>query len=207
MDGWSHGARRTPRALVCAGAFCALAGCGARSSALDAGDGGRFDVGVRLDAARDHARDRGRDRALPRDGPPADACLNLPAKEVTGTYSGNWKGTWRCGGPFDSPISGTLVFTLSPAGSPDDFKVVGTMKGHVDSDLSFVSSMKGTMSCTALVTQLPDVVVGDLLYLEGKTSATYVESTPPGFPKGAWSARETNGVCTGDGSWWAYRVP
>jgi hypothetical protein len=105
-------------------------------------------------------------------------------------------------------VSGKLFFSLTPAGSPDSFKVQGSMDGFVDPGVPFGTSIQGSMGCTSLSAQLPEIVVGSggIIYkLTGSMSGTF-QAFPQGFPGGAWKASEENGACFATGSWKADRL-
>lgn len=137
-----------------------------------------------------------------------DACLPIPSKSVQGSYSGTWKGKWTCPGAPAEGVNGKLSFTLSPATSPEQYKVQGSMSGSVVPVMTFKGSIAGTMGCTALAANLPDIKVssGAIIYsLRGTMTGTYKYSPAAarGFPNGAWTAKEQSGPCSAAGSWQA----
>lgn len=147
-------------------------GCGARSSAGSwqgsPGGGTPAEAGVPV-----------RDAAPPvRDGAVTlrDSCLRLPASEVQGRYTGDWKGTWSC--PENQPVgvNGDLHFVLVPAGEPDTFDVRGEMRGTVLSGNAFFGTIEGSMGCTALSAELPEIIIGwdEGLRLTGRMQAECV---------------------------------
>jgi hypothetical protein len=188
-----------------------LLGCGGRSALV--GPGGQVpqpqDGRVPGDGARDGFRrsDGGprRDvRPWPLDLYSVDSCLAIPSGMVQGTYSGSWSGTWHCPGQGAQQVSGDLKFTLYPAGSPEAFTVVGKMSGYVvSSGFPFDTDINGTMGCTALSAQLPQILVGMgalKIELVGSIVGTF-QTYPQGFPSGTWKAQEKNGSCWASGSW------
>lgn len=146
------------------------------------------------------------DSSAPRDRNMRDACLPIAAKQVKGSYSGTWKGKWVCPGLSAENVSGKLSFSLSPAGSPEQYKVAGSMSGSVVPVMTFQGSISGTMGCTALQASLPDIKVssGAIIYeLRGAMQATYryTPASARGFPNGTWTAKEKSGPCSASGTW------
>jgi hypothetical protein len=208
------------RLLLLALGAVLVAACGGRSALGTAGswtDGkpsSKLDGGTR-DAPR--ARDwrwpfDGRPprdiRPQPRDRSVKDTCLPIPASQVTGSYVGGWKGSWKCPGQPWTSLSGDLSFKLTPAGSPDAFNVKGTMKGYVDPGFPFKSSITGTMGCTSLSAALPDIMVGSggIMYqLTGQIAGYYQAYPTRRFPNGSWTAKQSasGSKCQASGSWYA----
>lgn len=147
-----------------------------------------------------------RDRIEPVDRRLRDACLPIPAKQVSGKYAGTWKGIWRCPGLKGEAVSGTLSFRLSPAGSPESFNVNGAMTGTVQPVMTFKGSIKGKMGCTALSASMPDITVSSGALIFNLTGAmrgafsTKAGSTH-GFRNGTWQASEAKLKCDASGSW------
>lgn len=134
------------------------------------------------------------------------SCLPIPATQVEGYYEGAWKGVWKCPGQPGASLGGTLSFKLY-AGSPDSFAVAGDMSGTVSPGLPFGTMISGTMGCTALSADLPEIIVGSgavLTKLTGALVGTF-QTSPQGFPSGQWKAAEPGGKCQASGSWTAYR--
>lgn len=147
-----------------------------------------------------------RDRSVPQDRPVGDACLPIPSKLVQGSYAGTWKGQRRCPGAPSEGVNGKLSFSLSPSGSPDQYKVQGSMSGTVALVMTFMGTISGSMGCTALKANLPDITVssGAIIYrLRGTMQGTYAYSpaSARGFPNGIWNAKDTKGPCTASGTW------
>lgn len=197
--------RRTMRRQLVMGAVTlalavAAGACGGRAVPGDAAvSPGDADGGGPGDGPR-----AGDGPPLPRDQLVRDSCLPIPAKQVTGSYSGQWKGVLKCKGMPQTSISGTLGFTLTPAGSPEAFKVKGSMSGTVFGGLPFAGPISGAMGCTALTAGLPDIKVGSgaLIYrLKGTLSGTLGSS---GFRSGSWTAKGEG--CTASGSWRANKL-
>jgi len=191
-----------------------LCGCGGRTGLVGQGagggaDGGKvaWDVGGVADgrsATRDGAA--AVDQGTPRDTRSRDACLPIPAKKVSDTYKGTWKGKWSCGGVKPESISGTLSFKLSPAGSPDNFNVSGSMTGTVVLGLTFKGSINGKMGCTSLSAAMPDITVGSgpvLYQLTGTMRGAFSKTGPSshGFKGGTWTAKEPKLKCNASGTW------
>lgn len=146
------------------------------------------------------------DRSFLQDRSMRDACLPIPSKLVQGSYIGLWKGQWRCPGAPTEGVNGKLSFSLSPSGSPEQYKVQGFMSGTVAPAMAFQGTISGSMGCTALKANLPDIAVspGGIIYrLRGTMQGTYTYSPAAarGFPSGIWNAKETKGSCTASGTW------
>jgi hypothetical protein len=185
-----------------------LSACGARTGQLPPWltDGGS----VKVDAPA--VDGPGLDGRPPPDRNMHDACLPIPASQVSGSYKGLWKGSWTCPGAGSQGISGTLYFSLTPSGGPESFKVVGAMNGMVSgSVLPFSTNISGSMGCTALSAGLPYIQVGSgglMIQLSGTiTGALSTSATgKPGFSNGSWSAKETGPTpCKASGSWSAFQ--
>ena len=193
-------------------ALLLLAACGGRS-----GPGQGYRDGSKTWPPWDQGvlpRDKGphldhpfvRDLTPIRDRTVKDACLPIPAKQVTGTYKGSWKGTWFCPGLKGESISGSLTFGLSPAGSPDNFNVSGKMNGTVAPVMAFTGSINGKMGCAALNAAMPDIKVssGALIYqLTGTMNGLFTvkAGSPHGFRNGTWKATEPKLKCNASGTW------
>jgi hypothetical protein len=202
--------RRARATIVTCAALAAvtllLAACGGRSVSLPpwVGDGGPSYDGASTDGVA--ADGPGLDGRQPLDRRVHDACLPIPASQVKGNYSGSWKGTWKCHSSPAQTVSGTLYFTLSPAGAPESFDVVGAMSGYVQSGIPspLSSNIKGTMGCTALNASLPYIQVGSgavMLTLTGTMRGTF---STQGFRNGTWTAKETKSQpCQASGTWQA----
>jgi hypothetical protein len=184
-----------------------LSACGARTGQLPPWitDGGN----VKVDAPTTDGPPRVDGRPPP-DRNMHDACLPIPAAQVSGSYSGLWKGTWRCPSTGPQPVSGTLYFSLTPSGGAESFKVVGAMNGMVSGTfMPFSTNITGTMGCTALSAGLPYIKVGSgglMILLSGSMQGAFsVSAGKPGFVAGSWSAVETGVTkpCKASGSWQA----
>ncbi|MCA9672893.1 MAG: hypothetical protein KC503_45190 [Myxococcales bacterium] len=194
------------RALIVAATLLLAVGCGARSGQRSAHDSDGSPVPPRDSGVRDNL-------LLDTPGPPldmrrVDSCLPIPASQVQGTYAGKWTGTYRCPGQLSVTVNGELKFTLSPADTPDSFRVRGDMVGTVVSvGVPFATPIEGTMGCTALDAQLPRIAVGsgtEVFLGTGTLRGTFVAS-PRSFPNGSWRAQQSNSSCTASGTWSAFR--
>lgn len=148
------------------------------------------------------------DSRLPRDAPVGDSCLPIPAKAVQGSYAGKWKGTWSCPAIGQNmAVSGSLQFTLTPAGSPESFYVKGSMSGYVEPGIPFSSTITGTMGCTSLSASLPNIIIGSggvIAQLKGAMTGVFTALPKQGFPSGSWNAQEKGGSCKAFGVWQAF---
>ena len=179
-----------------------LVACDSHRVVVDDDGGVAVTDGALVDGQRrvpDHRLTR--DRTRPPDKMPKDSCLPLPSKSVQGSY----QGTLKCPGVGNSPISGTMQFTLSPASAPEAFTVKGSMSGTVTGFMPFTSSISGSMGCTFLSAALPDIKVGaGGSGWKGKGALKGVFAVNKGkriFRAGSWSAKETNSLCTAAGTW------
>ena len=192
-------------------ALVLLAGCGGLSGlSLSTGVPGSDGASPARDAAAV-------DGALPRPDAPRwpdqrvvpdrSSCLPIPAWQVEGYYEGSWKGVWKCPGQSGTSVGGTLSFKLYAQTGPDSFGVAGDMSGTVSPGLPFGTMISGTMGCTALSADLPEIIVGSgaiLTKLTGALVGTF-QASPQGFPAGQWKAAEPGGKCQASGAWYAYR--
>ena len=145
--------------------------------------------------------------------PPDLGCLPIPAGQVNGKYSGAWKGTLSCPGLSQQTMSGTLSLTLAKvAGSASLFKATGSLEGKLDLGLPVAGSFSGTMSCTALKADVPQIVIGSgaMVYkLQGGLAGTFGKtgsgSTGWGFPGGSLDIKDPSLGCVASGGWYAYR--
>ncbi len=192
------------RTILLAGCLVLL-GCDSHRTIID-DDGGQTEDGQPGDLPLVPDKKRVPDKKPIPDKQKKDSCLPLPSKQVQGSYAGTWKGTLNCpklGGK--SSISGSMKFSLSPSGSPESFKVKGSMSGTALGYMPFTSSISGTMGCTNLNANLPDIVVGSgALMFKGKGSMKGVFAYKNGkrlFRNGTWSGKESTGLCTASGTW------
>lgn len=205
------------RAALVVGGAVLLLGCGGRSG-LGTPPVPALDGGATVDARKDGPPRRDGpwlrdapywpDMRRPPDLMAKDSCLPIPASQVEGYYDGGWKGSWKCPGQPHTPVSGSLSFKLYAAGGPESFAIAGSMDGMVSPGIPFGSMIKGTMGCTSLNAQLPDILVGSgaLMYKLTGTMVGAFQAVPQGFPSGQWKASEPNGACYASGSWYAKRL-